>query len=142
MIMERSRHLTVALLVATIWGGALAAQERPLPGQASFLVFIRSQQVGRERVTLTRTPTGWLLQGTGRLDAPIDLTTEEFSMRYAADWQPVALTMRTTVRGEPVRIDTSFGLTTAISEVRQGDQTSAKTDEMPARVVVLSSNFC
>jgi len=143
MIMSRSRYLTVVLLAATIWPATAAPQTTagPEPGTATFLVFVRSQQVGQERVTLSRTPTGWMIQGTGRLGAPFDLATDNFEMRYAGDWQPVALRIAATFRGQPVTINTSFGLTTAISEIRQGTETSAKTDEMSARAVVLLSNF-
>lgn len=143
MIMICSRHLTVALLATAIWPATLGAQPAagPEPGTATFLVFVRSQQVGTERVTLSRTPAGWTIQGTGRLGPPFDLATDTFEMRYAGDWQPIELRIAATFRGQSITINTSFGLTTAISEIRQGTETSAKTDEMPARAVVLPSNF-
>jgi len=142
MSMAFARNVIVgALVAATLTAAPAAAQTDPESGPATFIIFVRGQQVGQERVTVTRTPTGWTIQGTGRIAAPFDLTTEEFSMRYAADWQPVELNIRATVRGEPVRIETSFGMTTAINEIRQGGQVSAKTDEMPARSVVLPTNF-
>ena len=135
-------HCIVALLVATI-AAALpaAAQALPEPGQASFLVFVQNRQVGQERVTLVRTSTGWTLRGSGRLAPPLDLVTESFSVQYATDWQPVEMHIEGSLRGQPVTIETSFGLTTAITEITQNGNRSQKTDEMPARSVVLPSSF-
>ena len=93
-------------MAATLGSAPVAAQTEPESGPATFLIFVKGQQVGQERVTVTRTPAGWTIQGTGRIAAPFDLTTEEFSMRYAADWQPVELNIRATFRGQPIRIQT------------------------------------
>ncbi len=137
-------HCTVAVLVATMAATAVAAaaaQELPEPGQASFIVFVQNRQVGQERVTLVRSATGWEIRGSGRLGIPFDLITESFSMRYGADWQPIEMKTEAMLRGQPVSMETSFGLTTAISEITQNGQKSAKTDEMPARSVILASNF-
>ncbi len=135
-------HCTVALLAATIAVPAgAAAQELPEPGSATFLVFVQNRQVGTERVTLVRTSTGWTLRGSGRLAPPFDLITESFSVQYATDWQPVEMHIEGSLRGQPVTIETSFGLTTAITEITQNGNKSQKTDEMPARSVVLPNSF-
>jgi len=135
------RHCTAAVLTATILPATTFAQTDPQPGTASFLVFVRNRQVGQEQVTLSRSAGEWTLAGSGRLGAPFDLITEEFTMRYASDWQPIDMRLSTMLRGQPVRITTSFGLTTAINEILQNGQTSAKTDQMPARAVVLPGTF-
>jgi pimeloyl-ACP methyl ester carboxylesterase len=135
------RHCTAAVLTATIVPAAVFAQADPEPGTASFLVFVQNRQVGQEQVTLSRSSGEWTLAGNGRLGAPFDLVTEEFTVRYASDWQPIEMRLSTMLRGQPARITTSFGLTTAINEILQNGQTSTKTDEMPARTVVLAGTF-
>ena len=138
--MHLLRHCTFTFLAATIAASA-AAQPAPEPGEATFLVFVRGNQVGLERVSLTRSANGWLLKGSGRLAAPFDLTTQNFELKYAADWQPVDLMINATFKGQTVAITTSFGLTTAISEIDQPGRRGAKTDVISARTVVLPSNF-
>jgi len=138
--MTTNRHCSVALLAATIaWPGVALAQ--PEPGAATLLVFVQGRPVGQERVTLTRTGGGWRIEGDGRIGQPFDLVTRSFAVRYTSDWQPVDLSLSATLRGESIDLSTSFGLTTAISEIAQRGRKSAKTDEMPARSVVLPGNF-
>jgi hypothetical protein len=135
------RHSTFLLLAATIGSAALLAQPAPEPGEATFLVFVRGNQVGIERVALTRSGAGWMFKGSGRLAAPFDLTVRNYELKCTADWQPIDLLVAATFKGQPTSIASSFGLTTVINEINQGGQTSAKTDQISARTIVLPGTF-
>jgi uncharacterized protein len=125
---------------------AAAAQPSPQPaaepaaGRAGFTIFVHGAQIGREDVDLSRTPGGWTISATNRLSPPVDLTTNRFEMRYGPDWQPIELKLDATLRGAPIGLVTSFGVTTAISEITQSGQTTQKTDEIAAKTIVLPNN--
>jgi len=122
--------------------GAAGAQPapQPAPGDASYGVFIRGTQVGREQGTLSRGATGWIITSNGRSGPPIDFTTNRFEMKYTADWQPLEMTLEARVGTAGVVVRTSFTLTTAINEVTQGNRTAAKNDQISARTVVAPGN--
>jgi len=106
-----------------------------------FVILRHGVQIGTDSVTLSRTATEWIISSNGRQDPPIDLVTKKFEMTYAPDWQPVRLSIDATLAGKPLRISTSFGLTTAISDVTQGDRDGTTTQVVSARTVVAPANF-
>jgi hypothetical protein len=139
------RHCTVgALLLSTV--GAAGAQTTPdasaaavpVPGEASFNIFLRGADVGREQVSLQRSGSTWIITSTGRFG---DLIINRFELKYTADWQPVELRMEATQADRRMQLATSFGVTTAINEITQNGVTTAKTDQITARTVVLPNSF-
>ncbi len=130
-----------------VWLGAgpAAAQTEPVPGVATFNIFIRGTDVGREQVNLARSGSEWIITSTGRLG---DFTLNRFELKYAADWQPIELHIEGTQAGKPgqkdgqkkLQLATSFGLTTAINEITENGVTNSKTDQISARTVVLPTN--
>ena len=138
------RYCTAVLALA---GAGLAAgvapasaQVEPLPGEATFTIFLRGTDVGREQVNLTRAGSQWIITSTGRLG---DITLNRFELKYAADWQPIELRVETTQAGKDPKttvLSTSFALTTAINEVTLNGVTNSKTDQISARTIVLPSN--
>lgn len=112
----------------------------PAPGRASFIIFVRGAQIGREDLDLSRSPGGWTISSTSRLAPPIDLTTNRLEIRYGPDWQPIELKLDATLHGTPIGLVTSFGVTTAINEITQSRKTTSKTDQISARTVVLPNN--
>lgn len=130
------------ILLAAFASGVHGTAARPQAADTStFIVVLRGVQIGTEAVTVVRTATGWIISSSGRQGAPIDLVTSKFEMTYAADWQPERLTIEGTLGGKPLRLSTSFGLTTAISELTQGDKNGTATQVVSARTIVLPSNF-
>jgi hypothetical protein len=141
--MPFSRTVTVVALcttLATIAPGA-QAPANPEPGQADFLIFIGGRQVGQEQVNLARSGGNWIITATGQLAAPAEITIERFEARYTGDWQPLELHVDATIGGKPLRLATSFGMTTAVNEITQAGTTSSKTDQVSVRTIVLPNNF-
>lgn len=141
------RYCTAAL-VLLLTGPAVRpafAQAEPVPGEATFTIFVRGTDVGREQVNLARSGSQWIITATGQLG---EFTLNRFELRYAADWQPIELHVEGTQAGKPgdkagskkVQLSTSFALTTAINEITQNGVTSSKTDQISARTVVLPTN--
>jgi uncharacterized protein len=138
------RHSTVACAIAVacvasaLHPRAAAAQTRDT---SQLLVFIHGTALGNEESTLTRTQDGWTVRGSNRLAPPLDLTTRQLLVRYAADWRPLELVIDATVRGSGLKIRTSFAGTTATSDITQFTQTGQKTDQVAADTIVLPNLF-
>ena len=131
-----------AFLAVLLLAGVAGAQELPAPGPATFTIFLKGQQIGREQVNLTRTPDGWRIMSTGQLAAgQSTLENKHFEVRYSADWQPVELRIDAMIGGRKYGLNTSFGLTTAVNEITSGDTTNSKTDTISARALVVPNNF-
>ena len=127
-----------ALLVLPALAGA--QQAAPAPGEATFAVYLRGAQIGREQWTLARSDSGWILTLNGRSDAPLDFTLNRFEIKYTPDWQPLEMHLEARARNVGVLVNTSFTMTTAINEVAQGNTTGSKTDQVSARTIVLPNN--
>ena len=138
--MQFLRKFIAALAVVQ----AVAATTAVAADQAQateFLVFAGGRQIGREQVTVGTTGSDRVITATGRHAPPVDITITQFQVRYSADWQPIELSSDATVGGRALGLKTSFGLTTAISEISQSGRTNAKTDQVSARSVVLPNGF-
>src|SRR5262245_25718634 len=139
--MQLLRHCTavlLALIVVTAAAAQTPASIAPVPGEATFDVFVRGTATGRVVVHLNKTAAGWTISSTGRVG---DLVTNRFELKYSPDWQPTELRIEATQGQKQMQLSTSFGVTTAINEITQNGATSAKTDQVSARTVVLPNNF-
>ena len=132
--------LALAALLAAAPATAQVAAPAPEPGDASFTIFLRNTQLGREQVTLARTESGWVITSSGQIGAPVDFTLGRFEMKYAPDWQPLELTLEGRARQGSVALRTSFGITTAINEITERGSTVSKEDQISARTIVVPNN--
>jgi len=124
--------------MAAPWG-APQAQE---PGATSrFYVTFRGVRIGSETVTVTRGDGAVTISARGQIAAPISLITTKFEMVYSADWQPRKLTIEGALQNQTLAITTSFGLTTAISDVTQGSTRGSSSHDVSPRTVVLPPSF-
>jgi len=137
-------YSTAAFLLFSFCGAAAAQTSsvpQPVPGEATFTIFIRGTDVGREQVNLARSGSEWIVTSTGRLG---DVTINRFELKYTADWQPVELRLEATQGGQggqkKLQLATSFAVTTAINEITQNGVTNSKTDQISARTVVLPNS--
>ncbi|MEO8482158.1 MAG: alpha/beta fold hydrolase [Acidobacteriota bacterium] len=137
-----ARHLSVALLGATIGVGPISARQTPdVSGSATFIVLVSGTRVGTETVDIARRPTGWVISSSGFVRPPFDLVTDKFEMLYSADWQPQKLTVAGSLRAQPLAISSTFTGTTAVTQITQGDQHGSGTHGITAGSVVLASNI-
>ena len=121
--------------------GRQAQPSTPAPGEALFSIFLGGREIGREQVNLSRTGSGWIITATSRIAPPIDFTVSRFELKYTPDWQPVELKAEARTKQANLSLTTSFGLTTAVSEITQNGITNSKTDQISARTVVMPNNF-
>ena len=81
-------------MVLCIAGVAAAqAPAAQAPTAQTFHVFLRGAEAGSEEVTVFGSADGWVLRGSGKLGAPLNLTTEYWEIRYDTTWRPVDLTV-------------------------------------------------
>ena len=142
-MMGSTFYCTAACLAALALGttGIAPQATGPSPGEATYSIFLAGKQIGREDVNLSRVGSDWVITATSRIAAPIDVSVNRFELKYSADWQPIELKLDARMRNGLVGLSTSFGLTTAVNEITQNGVTSAKTDQISARTVVIPNNF-
>jgi uncharacterized protein len=138
-------HLTGVVLALALSVSAAAGQTPPpLPAAESgtqFLVFFRSQPVGREEVLVLRLADGWMVRGTSRLGAPIDITTRVAQIDYDLQWRPKSLLVDGVVRGQDVTLKTTFDGSKASSVLAIQGAPQSKADAVSADPVVLPNTF-
>lgn len=118
------------------------AQQTPDPtGSSTFIVLLDGTRIGAETVTIRRVGDDWLVSGNGLLQPPLDISTMRFELRYGPDWQPVQFAMESSLRGQPMALASSFGLTTANNTMTQGDQRGANAQQITPRSAVVPNNF-
>jgi pimeloyl-ACP methyl ester carboxylesterase len=139
------RHLIRLAAVACLLAAplpALAQQQAPDPsGSSTFVVLLDGTRIGTESVTIQRAGNEWIVSGTGIVLAPLDLSTMKFEVRYGLDWQPQRMVLESALRGQPLAINTTFGLTTATNAMTQGDQRGNNSHQITPRAVVIPNNF-
>jgi pimeloyl-ACP methyl ester carboxylesterase len=106
-----------------------------------YLVFFRSQPVGREEVLVLRMADGWVVRGTSRLGQPIDITTRVAEVDYDLDWKPKTLIVDGIVRGQDVTLKTTFAAGKANNVVTVQGAPQTKIDNVSADAVVLPNTF-
>src|SRR6185503_2728972 len=148
--MRTLRHLNVASLVfigpalATVVAGAgraLPDRSQDVPVTSTFVLTFGGVRIGTESVTVSRPGGAFKIAMTGQVGPPFELVTTKFEMTYAADWQPQQLTVESALRNETLNIGTSFGLTTAINEVVQGQKRGGATHAISPRTLVIPVNY-
>ena len=139
-------HLTGVVAAALVTASTAAAQA-PAPQPAAdatgtqFLVFFRSQPIGREEVVVVRLGDQWVISGSSRLGAPVDITARKAELIYDLQWRPQSLLVDAIVRGQDVSLKTTFagGKATNVIAVQGAPQT--KVDDVSADAVVLPNAF-
>ena len=120
---------------------APSSPAQPGEGDVEFTLFLNGNRVGVERVRLAKSGAGWVISSTAQFGAPMTTTGNRFEVQYTPDWQPTELHFEATQNGRPIRLNTSFGMTTAINEITQNGTTTSKTDQVSARTIVLPNTF-
>jgi pimeloyl-ACP methyl ester carboxylesterase len=134
----------VLAVLLTATSAAAQAALPPPPSQdpgTSYLVFFRSQPIGREDVTVVREPDGWTVRGTSRLGPPIDITSRVAEVVYDLQWRPRSLLIDGVVRGQDVTLKTTFDGTKANNVIAVQGAPQLKSDPVSADAVVLPNSF-
>ncbi len=139
-------HLTgiVLALLLTATGAAGQVALPPPPSQdagTSFLVFFRSQPIGREEVTVIRQADAWIVRGSSRLGPPIDITSRTAEVIYDPQWRPKSLLIDGVVRGQDVTLKTTFDGSKATTVISVQGAPQSKADAVSADPVVLANSF-
>jgi len=136
-----ARHLSVAAVgLITLGLSAPAAQVGQGDSTARFTVIVQGVRVGTEVVDVTRSASTIKITTFGQLAPPFDLTTTRFEMTYTSDWQPQQLVFEGVLRGQTIALGTTFGLTTATSDVMQGAKRGSVTHQVSPRTSVIPQN--
>jgi pimeloyl-ACP methyl ester carboxylesterase len=134
-----------AVLASLMAAASLQAQTPPpLPAAESgtqYLVFFRSQPVGREEVLVLRMADGWVVRGTSRLGPPIDITTRVAQVDYDLQWRPKSLLVDGIVRGQDLTLKTTFDGAKASNIIAVQGSPQSKVDPVSADPVVLPNTF-
>ncbi len=139
-------HLTGVVLAVLLTASGAAGQTAlpPPPSQepgTSFLVFFRSQPIGREEVTVIRQADGWIVRGSSRLGPPIDITSRTAEVIYDPQWRPRSMLIDGVVRGQDVTLKTTFDGSKANNVISVQGAPQAKADAVSADPVVLANSF-
>jgi pimeloyl-ACP methyl ester carboxylesterase len=142
----RSAALVFSVLSAALVTSVPSAAQTPPPLPAAesgtqFLVFFRSQPVGREEVLVLRMGDGWIVRGTSRLGPPIDITTRAAQVDYNLQWQPKSLLVDGIVRGQDVTLKTTFDGKNANNILAVQGAPQTKVDQVSSDAVVLPNMF-
>ena len=131
--------LSVALALAL---AIPAGAQTPAPsGDASFIVFYRSQPVGREEAVVLRTADEWVVRGSSRLGQPVDITSRMAQITYDLEWRPKSLTIDAVVRGQDISLQTTFDGKQASNVMAVQGKPQSKVDPVSADAVVLPNTF-
>ena len=130
------RFLVLAFVLVST---AAAQNAAPAPGSATFLVLLRGNPVGTVGSLLTRTPSGWSIEATGRLEAPLDLTVRRIDVEYSDDWRPRSATMDMASGGQGVVVHAGFvaGSDARVDIVRDGRQVTFVTARVSDDALIL-----
>ncbi len=140
------RAFRVLGALAILPAASLAAQTPvppPLndPAASSYIVFIGSRAVGREEAAVVRQADGWIVRGTSRIGAPVDIVSRQAEIRYDGDWRPLSMTLDGTVRGTETMVRTTFAGGKATSEITVAGVSSSKADPVTPYAIVLPNAF-
>jgi len=140
------RSALVSCLAGLLCGAPSAsAQTSSAPAAADngtqFLVFFRSQPVGREEAIVLKLADGWTVRGSSRLGPPIDITSRTAEVQYDAEWRPRSILVDSVVRGQDMLLKTSFDGKSASNEFAIQGKTQTKVDAVSADPVVLPNTF-
>lgn len=154
--MVRWLHCIRVVLVAGVTLLPLAASGQPsqptqatpaapaasaAPATGHFLIFLRSNQIGTEDSTVTRTPEGWTISGQGRIGPPLDIVTRALEIKYDAQWKPLEMYIDATARNLATKVRTVVKGTTARNEITTIGEPAEKVDEIAADAVLLPNPF-
>ena len=115
-------------------------QVTPVAGEAIFNVFVNSTPAGIVRVSVVRTPSGWHIASTGRIE-PANFENRLFEVDYDDAWRPRKLSVDATRANKAFALQTTFEGGNATSQVREGLERTTITQTVSPDAIVLPDYF-
>ena len=137
----RAAGVALALLLTATQVLAQAPAQPAAAGDTQFLVFFRSQPIGREEAVVLKTADGWVVRGSSRLGPPIDITSRTAEVHYDLEWRAKSVTVDSVVRGQDVLLKTTFANGKAANVLEVQGKPQAREDTVTADAVVLPNTF-
>ena len=126
-------------LAATLPIVALA--QPAVPAASTFRIYLRSAQIGTEDVSVTRTPEGWTILGSGRIGPPLDIVARKVELKYDPEWRPLELTIDATTREQAAALHTVVTGGSARNEFKSNGAPAEKTDAIDPAALFLPNPF-
>src|SRR5690606_35418118 len=117
------------------------AQTAPAEGTASFTIFAGATPVGSEEITVAKSGDGWRISSNGEQRFPARITIKQFEVTYAADWHPREMRLDAVINDQGVTSTTSFGVTTAVTDLDQAGRKGSLSHEISPRTIVLPNGM-
>ncbi len=132
--------LAAAILLSASAAVAGQTPAAPAEGTASFTIFAGTTPIGTEEMTVAKAGGNWRITSTGQLRAPVAMTINHFEVTYAPDWHPRTMKLDAIVRGQGVTLDTTFNVTSAVTDASQSGKSVSLTHQISPRTIVLPNN--
>ena len=140
--MSLLRYFSAGTLILLGVSSAAAQPAAPATGAASFRVFLNGAAIGTADVSLTRADNGWLIRGSERLGAPVNLNIRQMEIRYDDMWKPRDMSLDISSPDETVSVKSVFDVGTArIEVVRNGQKTNGSSSVARDAIVLPNLAF-
>nr|MBA3949241.1 DUF3108 domain-containing protein [Acidobacteriota bacterium] len=133
------RDLTSLAAAILLSAGAAAGQTPAVPaeGTAAFTIFAGTTPVGTEEMTVAKVGENWRITSTGQMRGPLAITINSFEVTYAPDWHPREMKLDAVIGNQGVTSVTTFGVTTAVTDLDQAGKKVSRSHEISARTIAL-----
>ena len=135
--MSRLRHCSAGIFILLAASSAAAQLAAPATGNASFRVFLRGAAIGTATVSLSRADGGWLIRGSQRLGAPLNLDIRQMEVHYDDTWKPRDVSLDLSSQDETVTVKGVFDVGTARIEILRNGQKTNGSSSVARDTIVL-----
>jgi len=140
--MSRLHFIRVTLVaIVVIAGDRGLAQQETGSDAHTYTVFLRSQAIGQENVSVTRHADGWSIRGNSRLGPPLDILMRNAEIHYDSEWRPSRLLLDSVTRAQEVTVKATFSNGQAATEIIIAGSPTTKSDPVAADTIVLPNAF-
>jgi hypothetical protein len=121
------------LLLTLLFTAAVAAQT---PGRAAFQVYEKGVLVGSIEMTLTKSASGWRLQGSSRMTGSVPVTIPNLDLHYDAKWGGQFMTLEMKAPDNAIVHVAVTGTTTRTDVVRATEARFQSSSVSPDTIFV------
>jgi pimeloyl-ACP methyl ester carboxylesterase len=112
------------------------------PAVDDFTIYIQSQPVGTEQVTVNRSAAGMTVSSIGRIGAPLDVVLRQLTARYDANWHPIELSIDAAVSGRPSTLHAVVDGSSVTTDItNEGVAPFHRTEPLDPQALLVPSPF-